>query len=244
MRHAFAVNPALEVEPLARSLAAAGHVSIPAFLDGDGAERLHAELARRGDWRWAINAGNSVYDLDRAALSELRRRFFAEDAELDRKVSAAARDGFQFRFSSLRVPDALADRRPESDLLHAFAEFMRSEAVLDLISGITAQTNICFADAQGTAYQAGDFLTGHDDAIEGKNRACAYVMGLTPEWRIEWGGLLLFHEADGRVRGLVPRFNCLNLFALPVVHSVSQVTDFAGATRYAVTGWLRTEMPQ
>lgn len=68
-------------------------------------------------------------------------------------------------------------------------------------------------------------------------------MGLTPNWRVEWGGLLLFHDTDGHIRGLAPRFNCLNMFGLPVMHSVSQVTPFAGGVRYAVTGWLRTELP-
>ena len=63
---------------------------------------------------------------------------------------------------------------------------------------------------------------------------------MTPHWRAEWGGLLLFHDDSGDTRrGLVPRFNCLNLFAVPQSHSVSQVATYAGATRLSVTGWLR-----
>jgi SM-20-related protein len=68
-------------------------------------------------------------------------------------------------------------------------------------------------------------------------------MGLTPNWRVEWGGLLLFHGKEGQLSGLSPRFNCLNMFALPSMHSVSQVTPFAGGVRYSVTGWLRTKRP-
>jgi SM-20-related protein len=99
---------------------------------------------------------------------------------------------------------------------------------------------IDYADGQGTRYLPGHFLNGHDDAVDGKNRLAAYVLGLTPVWRTEWGGLLLIHEGDGDVeRGLMPRFNAIILFAVPRWHSVSPVSDFAGASRYSVTGCLR-----
>lgn len=240
MNFGFALNPELDAPALAQIFAADGYVSVPDFLADDGAVRLHAALSSRNDWAWAINAGGNVYDLGpdaRAAMTE------EQLAELDKRVNSAARDGFQFRFSSLRVPDPVAERRPEKEILHAFAEFMRSERVIELLRSVTGRERVIYADAQGTAYHPGDFLTGHDDDIEGKNRECAYVMGLTPHWRVEWGGLLLFHDTDGRIRGLAPRFNCLNMFGLPVMHSVSQVTPFAGGVRYAITGWLRTELP-
>lgn len=240
MSFTFTLNPALDAEALTETFCASGHVSIPDFLDGDCAAKLHQSLVSRQDWSWAINAGGHVYDLGREARDAMTAE---QRVELDNRVNVAARESFQFRFSSLRVPDLVSERTPDQDMLHAFAEFMRSDAVLAFIRKVTGKTAILYADAQGTAYHTGDFLTGHDDDVEGKNRALAYVMGLTPEWRVEWGGLLLFHEADGRVSGLAPRFNCLNMFALPVLHSVSQVTPFAGGVRYAVTGWLRTKMP-
>jgi SM-20-related protein len=237
MTFRFALNPALDAKALGNAFRADGHVSIANFLAEDGAEQLRSALAARMDWRWAINAGDIVYDLDFAAITAEQK------AELDSRVNEAAREGFQFRFSSIRVPDPVGDRVPDADIIHAFAEFMRSREALRLLAEVTGKQNIIFADAQATAYNPGDFLTGHDDDIEGKNRELAYVIGLTPDWRVEWGGLLLFHDGGSRVRGLVPQFNCLNLFSVPVLHSVSQVTPFAGAVRYAVTGWLRTEIP-
>ena len=104
----------------------------------------------------------------------------------------------------------------------------------------SAIKQVAFADAQATAYAPGDFLTGHDDAVGGKKRLAAYVFGLTPVWRVEWGGLLLFHGSDGDVdAGLAPRFNTLNVFAVPQTHSVSMVTRAAPSRRYSITGWLR-----
>ena len=63
MSFAFALNPALDADTLARTFGEAGHISIPGFLANDGAEHLRAALAGRSDWNWAINAAGNVYDL-------------------------------------------------------------------------------------------------------------------------------------------------------------------------------------
>jgi Rps23 Pro-64 3,4-dihydroxylase Tpa1-like proline 4-hydroxylase len=159
---------------------------------------------------------------------------------LDEAVYAQARSGFQYRFETLRVPDSRSDREASDDALFAFAAWLSGGEARDFLRAVTGHPELGFADAQGTAYAPGDFLTGHDDAIEGKDRRAAYVFGLTPVWRIEWGGLLLFHGADGHVtRGLAPAFNSLNLFTVPTMHSVSEVTRAAPYRRYSITGWLR-----
>jgi SM-20-related protein len=47
----------------------------------------------------------------------------------------------------------------------------------------------------------------------------AYVLNLTREWQPQWGGYLLFHDEDGDViAGYKPRFDALNLFAVPQAH--------------------------
>jgi SM-20-related protein len=240
MSFAFAINPRLDVAALAKLFAAHRRLSIPDFLDPRSATTLHDALVCRDDWVQVINAGDQVYELEKAALEAMTA---AQHAELVARVHAKARDGFQFRFSSVRVPDPIRERQLDSDILHAFAEFMSSEAALSLLQRITGRNGMTFADAQATAYHAGDFLTGHDDDIEGKNREMAYVVGLTTNWRTEWGGLLLFHDSDGSVNGFTPSFNCLNIFALPAMHSVSEVAAYAGAVRYSITGWLRSRRP-
>jgi Rps23 Pro-64 3,4-dihydroxylase Tpa1-like proline 4-hydroxylase len=111
----------------------------------------------------------------------------------------------------------------------------------DFLRQVSGRRELAFVDAQATAYAPGDFLTAHDDDVAGKHRLAAYVFGLTPVWRAEWGGLLLFHDAQGDIeRGFTPRFNTLNLFAVPQLHSVSLVSRAAPHRRYAITGWLRS----
>jgi Rps23 Pro-64 3,4-dihydroxylase Tpa1-like proline 4-hydroxylase len=156
-------------------------------------------------------------------------------------VNQAARHGFQFRFETIRVPDAERERHADGSLLAELALLLSSEPVLDLFRAVVGEPAIRFADAQATAYGPRHFLTAHDDDVAGKSRVAAFVLNLTPDWRIDWGGLLAFHGADGHVEeAWTPKFNTLNLFAVPQPHSVTYVTPFVPYRRYAVTGWLRT----
>ena len=218
----FRLNPALNPAALARAFAAERRVQIRDFLYPDDAAALHAESRSREDWRQIVNSGDTVYDLDRGT----RAAMSAEQSEaLDHAVYAGAREGFQHRYEAIRVPDAAADRRAADDIFAKFALWLSQGEARDFLRAVIGRPEMAFADAQATAYGPGDFLTGHDDAVEGKDRLAAYVFGLTAQWRAEWGGLLLFHDGAGDIElGLTPRFNSLNLFAVPQLHSVSMVT--------------------
>lgn len=229
----LAVNPALDWRGLARRFAEAGRVRIDHFLDEPSAAALAAHLRDREDWKLVFNAGDKVFEIGRAERAGLPADRAARLAEA---VKAQAQRGFQYHYETLRVPDAAAARAADPSLLNQFALLMSSEPVLERLRGVTGAPGITFADAQATAYAPGDFLTAHDDNVAGKNRFAAFVYGLTPGWKIDWGGLLLVHDDEV---AWAPRFNTLNLFAVPQPHSVSQVASFAADRRYSITGWLR-----
>ena len=237
MQPQFSIDPRIDVDGLSRRYAETGRISIEPFLAPGGAERLYELLRSRTDWRQVVNSGEKLFELDRAAQQAMD----AEQREaLDQAVYAGARRDFQFRYETVRVPDGARERRASDDPLFRFADWLSTGPARDLLRTITGDAGINFADAQATAYSPGDFLTSHDDAVEGKNRSAAYVLGLNPEWRIEWGGLFLMHDGGGEgARALVPRFNRLNLFRVPQMHSVSEVTRATPYRRYSITGWLR-----
>lgn len=233
----FSLHPRLDLATARARFAADRRVQLAPFLVDAAAERLAEHLAERGDWRFVVNAGEKVYEMSETARAGLTP---GQMAGLEARIAAAARTGFQFRFESVRVPDEPEARAEADTLLDRFADFMSHGAARDALRHVTG-ASFDFADAQATRYTAGDFLTRHDDDVEGKRRHAAYVLGLSRAWRSEWGGLLMFHEPDGDVaRGWAPRFNTLSLFAVPQTHSVSQVTAFAGEHRLSVTGWLRS----
>lgn len=234
----FQLNPALELNRLRLEFGERRRVQIIDFLAPECAAALGRELRARDDWRQVINSGSTVYDLDRPTRASMSAQ---DAAALDAAVYAGARTGFQHRYEAIRIPDDEAERRASADPLASFASFLSDGAARDFLRLVTGFEGIAFADAQATAYSPEDFLTGHDDAVEGKDRLAAYVLSLTAVWRVEWGGILLFHDRDGlSIEGFVPRFNTLNLFAVPQVHSVSVVSRAAPYRRYSITGWLRS----
>ncbi|MDQ8756087.1 2OG-Fe(II) oxygenase family protein [Sphingosinicella sp. LHD-64] len=234
----FALHPAIDAEALRRTFAADRRIQIAPFLDDASAQALRDHLLARDDWRLVFNAGEKFYEVDRPGQASMTAE---QQATLDGIVMQAATLGFQYRYETIRVPDDPAERGKNGSLLDQLALFLSSGPARDLLRTITGAHDIAFADAQATCYGPGHFLTLHDDNVAGKNRRLAYVLGLTPKWRAEWGGLLMFHDEAGDIeRALLPRMNVLNLFAVPQAHSVNIVAPFAGAPRYSVTGWLRT----
>ncbi len=212
-------------------------VRIASFLPDEQAVALHRELRERSDWTQAFNSGDKLFELDRAAQAELDPQ---RKGELDEAIYAGARDGFQYRYETIRVPDEEDARRASADSLVRVALDLSSGATRELFRTITGASDIRFADAQATAFSPGDFLTGHDDRFPGKDRRAAYVLSLTPIWRIEWGGLLVMHgNQQAGARAYPPLMNVLTVFRVPQMHSVSEVSRAAAYRRYSITGWFR-----
>lgn len=214
-----------------------GIVRIGAFLPDDRAAELHRQLRARADWVRLFNSGDKLFELDRTAQAALDP---SRQADLDEAIYAGAREGFQYRYETIRVPDEEDARRATDDPLAKLALELSGGEVRDELRAITGADDIAFADAQATAYSPGDFLTGHDDRFPGKDRRAAYVLGLTPVWRVEWGGLLLMHgDEDRGSRAFAPLMNVLTLFKVPQMHSVTEVSRAAAYRRYSITGWFR-----
>jgi Rps23 Pro-64 3,4-dihydroxylase Tpa1-like proline 4-hydroxylase len=233
----FSLNLALNVEALRAEFLIRHRLRIDNFLADDGAARLRDALASDGRWMYVINGRSTVFEIARSAYDAMPSD---QRDVIDNAVLTAAAHDFQFRYETIRVPDEAEARIASATLLDQFALFMSAPETLSFIRAITDVEDVAFADAQATRYRPGDFLTRHDDNVQGKNRRLAYVFGLSQEWRAEWGGLLFFTDAQGEVIDtLIPRFNALSLFAVPQPHSVSFVAPCAPHPRMSVTGWLR-----
>ena len=232
----FRINPELDLSRLADIYRATSRVRIHDVLEADGLAEFYDNLESREDWWHLMNTPDGIVELDRSTRARMSAK---RRAALDAKVQAGAQQGFQYRYEGLRVPER-DEEGGASDPLTAFADLMSSRPMLSMLRVLTGCSELAFTDGQATAYGPGDFLTCHDDDVPGKKRLAAYVFGMTRDWRADWGGLLLFQNTrGGSVTGHVPRFNTLDLFAVPQLHSVSLVTAAAPRRRYAVTGWLR-----
>jgi SM-20-related protein len=233
----FALDPSLDVDDAARAYRSEGHVQIAPFLAAGCAEALRDHLIARAEWQRDLQLpGRQRRQFSAAELAELS----PAQVEALRKLAAPNEaKGFRFCYESIGIVDHQGRRLDPDTLLDAFAAFLSSPDTVAVLRRIVGEERVAYADAFASRYAPGDFLSIHQDTHEGVARIAAYAFGLTREWRPEWGGLLLFHDERGDVaRGLVPRWNALNLFAVPVDHSVSEVARFAPAPRLSITGWL------
>lgn len=231
------VNQALDKEVIRRTFSRSGRVHIQGFFEPSVAQAIYEALSQRTPWQLCFNSGPRHVDIGVDGFESLS----LEDREkLVTAIHHGARRGFQYFYAAFPLYDLYAAGLHRDHYLMRVYEFLNSEVFLEFVRDITGTADIEFADAQATLYQAGHFLTTHDDLAEGKHRRAAYVLNFTPQWRADWGGVLQFIDADGHLaEGYVPAFNALNLFRVPQKHSVSYVTPAANGGRYSITGWLR-----
>ena len=227
------LNPGLDIAALAEAFAVDGKVRIRNILTDESADALARCLETETAYTIAtvdarsqpvLIAGQDINWSLPAILTAVQR----------------GRSGFAFLYKSNHMyADYVTEKNPDHPL-HEATAFINSLAFLDLVSAVTGCTDITFADAQAARYETGCFLTSHTDRVPGQRRRAAYVLGLTRRWHPDWGGLLIFTDAEAQVTdAYTPGFNTLDLFLTPRPHSVTPVTPFASGMRQSITGWAR-----
>ena len=225
------------IDAAAQSYARSGILRVGELFQADVAEALHHHLDTQVPWGRTVNQGANAWDFGPETTAALDG---GGEAAMIASIHQAARSGFQFVFDSLIVSDDPGARGARGLLLDRVIGALNHPHSLATFRAITGAADIRLVNGQATRYLPGHFLTSHDDGIDGEDRVAAYVINLTKGWRADWGGMLQFHNAGGDIPlALKPGFNTIHLFRVPQMHSVSYVAPFAGAPRYAITGWLR-----
>jgi SM-20-related protein len=228
-----ALNPALEAGALAEVYAQGRRIHIPAILTEDSADRVHRCLAQETDFALLCQTGT-----DQALAYRVATLHPQKEAELKAGAYGRARERFEYLYDAHSLSK---EGEPYPNPAHYLAEinrFLNGPAMLDFVRTVTGRAEINAASIQATRYRAGHFLNQHDDGNDPR-RIAAYVLNMTPYWRWDWGGALLFSDRSGHIsEGFSPAFNALNMFAVPQEHQVGFVAPFAGAHRYSITGWF------
>jgi Rps23 Pro-64 3,4-dihydroxylase Tpa1-like proline 4-hydroxylase len=234
------VNPALDVPALAAAFARDRRVQVRGALTEASAGAIHRILAQGTSWGMAWQAG--AQGPERIPAEALAAMPAAErQARAQATVAAMRGTGYAFAYSSYPMVDAYLGRWSPGGPHDRLLEEINDRPVMDLVRAISGIPELVKADAQATLYAPHHFLAVHNDQHTEAGRRVAYVLNLCAEdWRPDWGGYLQFFDDDGDViAGYRPRFNALNLFAVPQRHHVGFVPPFAPVARYAITGWFR-----
>jgi hypothetical protein len=234
----FKINPALDRAALAARFAAARRVQIRDLLTPETAATVYDVLARGTPWGLAWNDGSTPGDIGNAELGRIAPdRRAAMGRALGEQVR---RRGYGFAYHRYPMVRAYLEQWDASGPLHLLLEHINDEPLMDFVRTVTGMPDLAKADAQATLFAPGQFLGVHNDSHVAEGWRIAYVMNFTRDWHEDWGGYLLFYDEDGDVvAGFRPRYNALNLFAVPQRHNVTYVPPWSPVGRFAITGWFR-----
>lgn len=234
------VNPDLDVPALAAAFAASGRLQIDDFLAPRLAEALYASLTKmseQGLW-YQVQFGDPAYH-DPASKAGAQRHFSYQYEKYPvANMTAEAILASDSR-RSLKAPRAKPEL-PASHPLRVAGALLNSAACHRLIAAVTgrplySEKAVIFA----SKYRPGDFNSTHFDGPT-PPRQVAFVLNLTRDWLVHWGGNLVVLERDlaSIAHAYAPRFNSLVLFQVPLPHAVLPISQHARVPRLAVSGWF------
>lgn len=236
----FELNPSIDRRALARRFHRDGRVQVRNLLTDETAATIARILKSETPWGFAYKReGSEPVRLRRdeaAQMPEPQRRMIANAVH-----ETAAVGGYAVRFNQYPLLTAYQEKWAPGSPHDLLIEHINAEPMMLLVRELTGIESLKKADAQATLFGPGDFLSIHNDSHMAEGWRVAYVLNFSPtEWSPDWGGYLNFFDDDGDVvAGWRPRFNALNLFAVPQRHHVSYVPPFAPLARSAITGWFR-----
>ena len=232
------INDALDPEELAREYKKKNRIQILDILHPESAENIYKCLTQETPWGLTYMEGDEVVQLSQEALLKLTDQ---QKMEIFNRVHDQAKTKYQFLYNYYPMLEAYLTGRDPGLYLHKIFEFLNSPPFQDFVRTVTGLPDIAKADAHATLYTKGHFLKYHTDEKPGDGRRAAYVLNFTKGWGRDWGGYLQFFDKNYNVEeALRPVFNALNMFTVPLDHSVNYIPGFCGGNRCSVTGWLRT----
>jgi Rps23 Pro-64 3,4-dihydroxylase Tpa1-like proline 4-hydroxylase len=235
------LNPELDPAALAAKFQARGIIQISDIFQLDVADSLHQCLRDEIPWRLSCY-DNMIEGSDRdlkLTQQSLAAMSADQKAGFQREILRQASDQFQYVYQSFDLLEGHRTGEKPDLFVYRLMQFLAGDTFFDFARTLTGSDEISHVDGHATRYVAGHFLKNHSDESPLEQRRFAYVIGMTRDWNADMGGMTQFLDNDGRVIDcLVPTFNSLIVFSVPVHHLVSHVPPWVTGERLSVTGWL------
>ena len=235
----YEINRRIDAGSLRSEFNERGRVRVQNFLQVDGAVALYNAM-RRVRWRTLVVSKEKL--MGTVPFQDV-------EPETDRMALELAHEGVGLGFASVYDADSPfsedgicdeADSNCGNSVLEGFQEFLSSLDFIGFVNRVTGVEDLERVTCQSTRFRSGHFVlfnsaTALSDKTR-KRRIC-FHLGLTADWKPEWGGLLEFrNQHDKSIEAFVPCFNTLDLFLVPQGYWISSVAAFAPAMRLAVSG--------
>lgn len=229
------LNNQLDINKLKNTYTLKNRISIKDAFQADVAETLLDCL--RSDIPWQL----AYKEKGAASLFSAQQLAGMSEEQLQTiyyKIAQLGAQGFQFCYYHYSISHKNNQTCAPDAYVNTFAKFLSSEPFFEFARKVTGIEEINNIEIQAGRYTGNNFLMVHNDSDKPERRV-AFVLNLSKDWQIDWGGLLHFMNQKGEVTDtFVPTYNSLTFFTVPVLHKVSYVMPFVKQSRYTVTGWL------
>jgi len=229
-------NSALNFKNIKESFEIDKRLQINNVWDLDIATSIYKSLSKDIKYKHAYALKGQNFELteqDIRGLSQSKLQQFTNS------IQKEASQGIGFLYGRQLIK---SDDIEQPEVIKSVKTFLNSDFVIQKVRDISGHFDINMASVKATRYMPGNFLTRHNDINADENRKLAYVLGFTPEWHPDWGGLLQFYEKNGTPRDAwSPVFNSMAIFDVNHIHSVTYIAPFALAPRYAIAGFFRAD---
>ena len=232
------LNPDLNRQRLREEYEVDGRIRISDFLNPEVTHKIRRYCLDEDPFEVVYFADGKSRVASQTEMANLDEK---QKNALNLEITSAASHGVGFLYCGYMMRRSQPGDNKKLKFLSEVFEYFNSDHMLEFIADVTGADNLLSTDCQYTRYTPGHFLTRHRDVVTEAQRRVAYVLGVSENWHPDWGGLLQFFEEDGTAReSWIPKFNCLSLFHVKHIHSVTFVTPFAQEPRVSLTGWFRS----
>jgi Rps23 Pro-64 3,4-dihydroxylase Tpa1-like proline 4-hydroxylase len=209
-----------------------GKIVIENFLNENFAEKAYNVIINLPLHTWFNCCGSNNIKIEKRIIPINKKK---QELSIMLAKNSFNKDNFSYNFHR-----NMGLRKNEITIVEKiFRDIFSNSFFLNLINNITnlniSTNNQLFL----SKYKYGHFLSPHSDINNGK---IAYVLGMTKNWKPQYGGVLHFmdEKRENIIDSYVPKFNTLILFKVPengIPHFVSHV-NIQNKNRYTITGWL------
>jgi len=236
------INKNLDVESLQQEFKETGAVSIKNLLCDDVAEAVYECLANHVPWELHVKGTKSRTNVVIISPDEALKLTDKEKLKLVPKVLTMKDNDLSFIYYRYTIPTTESAASENLRILTQVVRHLNSKEYLQFLGEITGDKSGQEVSAWASRYDPNHHLSVHMDASPAQYRIAAHVLGLTKDWKKEWGGEFAFCDANGNPKSFsTPKFNQLTLFGVPRLHLVNKVKPYAQGSRYSLFGWYKGE---
>ena len=160
------------------------------------------------------------------------------------RLDSVTRPILSYAYDSVFLFGAASPSTIENSYEQRLASFIASSQFVAFVKAVTQLEQLVRADGHASRYRAGDYLDLHTDFTRENEprgvRRIAFVLGMTERWNPNWGGWTIFPDRSLQSLAVSPGYNQLLLFSVPQPHLVTRVAPSCPASRYAISGWVRS----